>query len=349
MTSAAAPGPSLAAILERQHGVVSWRQARRHLSASAIWHRVATGRWRHVHACVYVAHTGPLTETQHWWIASLAVGRGRPALLAGITALRVLGFRPPGGGQDTGAVHVLLPAHLNDRDPPWNVIVHRSRYLAPADAHLAAPAPCTVRGRSLVDAAQWALTDTAAITVIAAAFQQRIVSRGDIEAVLRVRRRLRRRQIIVAAVADACGGSESGYEVEFVRLCRRAGLPAPSRQAVRVDRDGRARYRDVFFERWNVQVEIDGSQHMEVRRWYADMRAGNEVAASGVRLLRFPGWAVRHRPDEVVADLRAALHAAGWHEKANEPTEASAPKEADEHQKHRNTTGEQDGPARRAA
>jgi hypothetical protein len=332
MTGTAAPGPSLADILQRQHGVISWRQARRHLTASAIGHRVKVGRWQRVHNGVYVTHTGPMTERQHWWIASLAVGRGRPALLAGATALRVLGLRLPGTSDHEAALHVILPARMTDKDPPWNVVVHRSRYLTHADACLTGPVPCTNRGRSLIDAAQWALTDTAAVTIIAAAFQQRIVAFGEVEALLRARRRLRRRKIIAAAVADAGGGSESAYEVEFLRLCRRAGLPEPSRQVRRADRDGRRRYRDVFFEPWHIQVEIDGAQHMEVRGWYADMRAGNEIAISGVRLLRFPGWAIRHRPEEVVADVRAALRAAGWRNgqpATKERDDQAAPKERD--------------------
>ncbi|BBH67200.1 hypothetical protein ACTI_38850 [Actinoplanes sp. OR16] len=164
----------------------------------------------------------------------------------------------------------------------------------------------------MIDAAQWAFSDTEAISLVASVFQQRLVTVEQAAAILRDGRWRRRRKVIEGAVVDAAGGSESAYEIEFLRLCRRAGLPEPSRQAVRRDRDGRHRYRDVFFERWRVQVEIDGSQHMEVRGWYADMRAGNEIAISGVRLLRFPGWAVRYRPEEVVADVRAALRAGGW-------------------------------------
>jgi hypothetical protein len=149
--------------------------------------------------------------------------------------------------------------------------------------------------------------------------QQRLVDLGEVRPVLARMRRVRRRSVIEAAVADAAGGAESAYEIDFARLCRRGGLPEPTRQAVRTDRDGRKRYRDVFFEEWGVQVEIDGSQHMEIRTWYADTRQGNQIIISGVRLLRFPGWAVRHDPDQVIADVRAALTAAGWHPHRVEP------------------------------
>ncbi|MGN9911559.1 hypothetical protein ACTMTJ_28765 [Phytohabitans sp. LJ34] len=59
-------------------------------------------------------------------------------------------------------------------------------------------------------------------------------------------------------------------------------------------------------------MEIDGAQHMDVRSWYADMRQHNEIAIAGERLLRFPAWMIRHRPDEVVDQVKAALFAAGW-------------------------------------
>jgi hypothetical protein len=296
-------------LLLRQDGVLAWRQARRFLSEKAVRHRVRSGRWRLAHRAVYLAYNGPVTVKQRRWIASLAVGNGRPALLAGSTALTHLGLR----GWPETAIHLLVPAQRADTDPPTGVIVHRTRRLTRRDVHFAGTPPCTMPARSMIDAAQWAATDAGAVTVVAATFQQRLVDLGDVRPVLATMKRLRRRAVIEAAVADASSGAESAYEIDFARLCRRAGLPEPSRQAFRTDRNGRRRYRDVFFDEWRVHVEIDGSQHMDVRAWYADMRQGNEIAISGVRLLRFPGWAVRHHPDEVIADLRAALIAAGWH------------------------------------
>lgn len=309
MNARTEPDPALTALLDRQCAVISWRQARRHLSESTVRHRIASGRWRRVHRGVLLTHTGPIGRAEGLWIASLAVGNGRPALLGGSTALRVLGLRLP---DDTDPIHVLLPAHLTDRDPPPGVVVHRSRHLSRADARFDAAPPCTTAARSLIDTARWALTDAKAVAIIAATFQQRLVTAAEVNAVLRAEQRIRRRSIIESAVADASGGSESAYEIEFLRLCRQAGLPRPSRQAVRRDRSGHSRYRDVYFDAWRVQIEIDGSQHMDVHGWYADMRMNNEIAISGVRLLRFPGWAVRHRPQEVIADVKAALQAAGW-------------------------------------
>ena len=295
-------------LLFRQSGVLGRAQALRYFSDKAIRHRLVSGQWQAAHRAVYVTHSGPITDDQQRWIASLGVGGGRPAYLAGLSALAVLGMR----GYASRPIHVIVPARRRDTDPPRGVVVHRTRSLPREHRHPAGCPPCTMPARSLIDAAQWAGSDDDAVTIIAAGFQQRLVGVPDVTPVLAVMPRLRRRAVIVAAVNDAAAGAESISEIEFARLCRRGGLPEPSRQAVRRDADGRTRYRDVYFDEWRVHVEIDGGQHMRIRAWYADMRHQNEVVIAGERLLRIPAWMVRHRPDEVLAQVRAALIAAGW-------------------------------------
>jgi very-short-patch-repair endonuclease len=242
------------------------------------------------------------------WIAVLAAGAGRPALLGGLSALETLGMR----GFSTDGVHVLVPAGMRDKDgPPW-VVVHRTARLAGPDINRMGSPPGTMAARSLVDAAQWARTDDRARSVIAAGFQQRLVGPDDMAQVLVRMPRARRRALIAQAVADAAGGVHSLPEREFVGLCRRGGLPEPTRQARRRDALGRQRYLDAYFEQWGLHVEIDGGQHMDVRHWWADMRRQNDLWIPGDRVLRFPAWAVRERPAEVLAQVRAALLAAGW-------------------------------------
>jgi very-short-patch-repair endonuclease len=307
------PGDSageLEFLLFRQEGVIARRQALRFLSAKAIRHRLASGRWRQAHRAVYVTHTGPITEVGRWWIACLGAGAARPAALGGLSALASLGLR----GQRRRPIHVVLPDYRRDTDPPPGVVVRRSRTLTRDDLHPAGAPPCTMPARSMIDAARWADRDEDAVMIIAATFQQRLVGIADVEPVLARLPRISRRRVIADAARDAAGGAESGYEIAFARLCRRARLPEPTRQATRAVA-GRKRYRDVYFDEWHVHVEIDGSQHMDVRDWHADMRQHNEVVIAGERLLRFSGWMVRHRPDEVAADVCAALTAAGWRPK----------------------------------
>jgi hypothetical protein len=173
-------------LLLRQDGVLTWRQARRHLSEKAVRHRVRSGRWQVAHRGVYLTHSGPVTSQQRLWVASLAVGNGRTALLAGDTALDRLGLR----GWKPRGIHVIVPATRVDSDPPAGVVVHRTRRLARRDVHLNGAPPCTMPARSMVDAARWARSDTEAITVIAATFQQRLVALCDVTPVLTTMKRL---------------------------------------------------------------------------------------------------------------------------------------------------------------
>jgi len=235
-------------------------------------------------------------------------GRGRPAPLAGLSALVAHGLR----GYASDRVHVCLPGDMHCPSGLPYLVVHRTRRLGPVDLH-GTPPPRTAPARSVLDAAQWAANDDLARTIIAAAFQQRLADAEGMRDALGRLTRVARRDVIVATINDAADGSESLSELDFLRLCRQNGLPVPTRQAEVRDAVGRRRYRDAYFEAWRVHVEIDGAQHMEVSNWWRDMRRQNEVWTAGDRVLRFPAWAVRNDPAGVAATVRAALVAAGWH------------------------------------
>lgn len=295
-------------LLFQQRKVVSRRQALRYLSEAAIRHRLETGRWRVAERGIYVTHSGPVTVEQRLVIGSLAAGAGRPALLAGLSALTMMGFR----GFHTGTVHILLPWRLRDRNAPHWVVLHRTRRLTGDEMQRNVKPPHTTEVRSLVDAAQWARSDDQAAAIIAAGYQQRLVFGDQIARALVHRPTLRRRRLILETAADAAGGSHSLPEIEFLRGCRRARLPRPARQAVRKDASGRKRYLDIYFDRYGVHVEIDGGQHTDVRQWWADMRRQNDLWVAGDRVLRFPAFVIRTKPDEWVPQVRAALVAGGW-------------------------------------
>lgn len=207
---------------------------------------------------------------------------------------------------------MLLPARRHPTELPPGVVVHRTTVLPPEDVHRMAAPPRTMPARSVVDAAAWAGSDDQACAIVAAAFQRRLVTESDIHAVLSRLPRAHRRAVIAGAAEDATGGAHSLAELRYARLNRKYGLPEPTRQKMRLDSAGRRRYLDVYYERWGVHVEIDGSQHNDPRHQWADMKRQNEIWAKGDRVLRFPAYLVRHRPDEVFGQVRAALVAAGW-------------------------------------
>ncbi len=291
--------------------MISRRQAVRLLGPGAVRQRLTSRRWQVAHRGVYVAGSGPFIfacETQRRWVASLSAGGGRAAPVGGMTALAVLGLR----GFTEHDIHVVLPERMRHRSPPIFAVVHRCVDLTRDHVHWSAAPPCTRAARSVVDAARWARFDDRARAVVAAACQQGLVNGDEVETALAAMPRVRRRDLIREAARDAQGGVHSLPEAEFVRLCRGAGLPRPTSQVVRDDSAGRRRYLDAHFDGWLVHVEIDGGHHMDVRQWWADMKRQNDLWIPGGRVLRFPSWAIRHRPAEVAAQLRAALVAAGW-------------------------------------
>jgi very-short-patch-repair endonuclease len=295
----------LASLLIEQDNVIGLEQALRHLSRKAVRWRVESGRWQQPHRSVLVAHNGPIGAAQWGWIAALSVAGG---VLGGLTAAQACGLK----GYATPVVHLLIPAGSRPPTIPAGVLVHRTTVLDERDV-LAVSRPARTRpARSLVDAAQWARSDDEARAIIAAEFQQRLTRADDIHAVLERLPRARRRKLIAATTIDADGGAHSLAEIDFLSLCRRSRLPEPSRQVVRRDAAGRRRYLDAYFDEWAVHVEIDGGQHLDSRQAWADMRRQNDLWIAGDRVLRFPAWALRADPAAVIAQVTAALKAAGW-------------------------------------
>jgi len=294
-------------LLRRQNDVITRAQALAQLTPKALEHRLRSGRWRRVHEGIYVTHTGPLDRQHARWIGYLAAGKH--AFLAGVSAAELCGLR----GFPSRTVHVLMPARQRERNPPRGVVVHRTTRLTGGEVNLLGLPPHTTVARSLVDAAAWAGGDDTARAIIAAGYQQRLVNPGEIESVLDRLTRVPRRALIRAAVADAAGGAHSLPEARFINELRRAGLPLPRLQVKRRDSGANVRYLDGYYEEWRIHIEIDGGQHVEVRSYWADMSRQNAIWIAGDRILRFPSWAVRHQPADVVAQVRAALVAAGWH------------------------------------
>jgi hypothetical protein len=321
-----APFDDLRLLLFHQAGVIGRGQARRLLTRAAIADRLARGDWSLAHRSVYVVGAADgLSAEQRGWVALLAVRSGRPAWLGGLSALAAHGL----DGFHSPDAHVLIPTHCRAHDPPIFAVVHRTGFLAgdelyPYSAPLAQPVPpCTAIGRSVVDAAQWAGSDAMAAAIVAGSLRQRLSTLAQIEAALARQPRAHRRRLTLDVARDASGATDALPaaahplpEREFMRLCRRAGLPVPKCQVSNMDPEGTRRYLDACFEEYAVTVEIDGAQHVDVRDRWADRCRHSDLWMAGDQVLRFPSWLVRHRPAEVGDQVHAALVGAGWDPRA---------------------------------
>jgi very-short-patch-repair endonuclease len=293
-------------LLFTQADVLTRAQALRFFSEGAVRHRLVRGIWRRMHPGVYLTTTADPTHEQQLWIAVLAAGE--TAVLGGLSALTHQ-YRVP---LAVSGVHVLISGSSHGVKLPIGVVAHRTNRLREPDVHRLGSPPCTMPERSTVDAAAWARSDREAILIVTTAFQRQLLTLESLRRVLDRMQTVKRRPVILRAALDAEGASHSMAEAEYLRLNRAQRLPEPSRQHRRLVDGGRPRYLDIYYERFRVHVEIDGAQHRDVQTAWDDMRRQNEVWIAGDRVLRFPGWLIRTRPEEVFSQVRAALKAAGW-------------------------------------
>jgi hypothetical protein len=299
-------------LLAWQDGVLDTRSALACLTTTELRWRLQSGRWQRPCRGVVVAHSGPLTRQQTLRVAVLWAGKG--AALAGLTAARLQGFR--GFDEKADSIHLLIPATARHTkrsiQPPFPVVVHYSRHLAPADIHPARQPPQTRIARSLVDAAAWMGTDRGAQAVLAAGVQQRLVRVSDLGAELEHNERLYRRKIIRHTLGDIAGGAHALSELDFIRLVvRQFKLPEPDRQVPRRDERGRRRWLDAVWEKARLVAEIDGAGHIDALTYWDDMDRGNGLQLGHYRVLRYPAWVVRYQPDYVATQIRQALREAG--------------------------------------
>jgi len=310
------PVPGFEDVLADHDGVLSTSTALKFMTEDQLRWRVTSGRWQKPARGVVVAQSGPLTDRQLLRAALLRAGP--QAALAGLTAARLDGLRGfnDGGPLAETTIHLLAPAGYKRRTPPPGLAVatHYTRVLTDEDVHpLRQPRRIRI-ARSLVDAAAWMPTDRAAMAVLAAGAQQRLVRPDDLREVTNRIETLQRRKLIKETISDIAGGSQALSELDFTQQVIKAfRLPEPTRQAARRDSRGRRRWTDVMWDDYKIAVEIDGAQHTaDPRQRWDDMERDIDLSLDGYQTLRFPAWLVRANPEYVARKILEALRHAGY-------------------------------------
>lgn len=261
---------------------------------------LAADRWREVGSAI-VLHNGPLTRAQRERVA--VINCGPRAVLTSFSAASAWGL----AGWERDEVHVLAPGGATN-PRIQGLILHRTRDWRRADIavnrrlHRLAPA--------LLIAAASFRSERPGCGLLAAGVQQRLVRAADVRRALEAAPRVRHRRALMLATQDIAQGAHALSEIDFVNLCRRFGLPIPTRQAVRVDRFGRRRYLDVEWrlpDGRRVAAEIDGALHLSPVRWVEDQLRQNEVVIDGTIMLRYPTVVVRAEPALVAEQLGRVL------------------------------------------
>lgn len=162
---------------------------------------------------------------------------------------------------------------------------------------------------AVVRAAQWASTDRQAATIVAMAVQQRLVHPTAVLARWERTGYAHRRSVLDGVIADVCNGAQSLSELDFAALCRRRGLPEPSRQVLRSGTHGRV-YLDVFWDKFNLHVEIQGAQHFQGTAGIDDALRFNDLALGNraMRSFQIPVLGLRVCPDKFLDQVARAIH-----------------------------------------
>jgi len=294
----------LVELSRQQAGLVTSRQASdAGMPKSATISKVKSGRWKRIYPGVFATFTGPIGRNARLW--AIVLYAGPDARLSHETAAELLGL----SDARSRLIHLTIPAHRKVK-PPQGVMVHRSRYIAPAWRPVGLP-PHTFVEETIVDLVHAADNFDDVIALITDAFGRKLASDPHLRQAIATRKKLRWRQELDELIPMAARGTHSVLEYRYDRGVQRAhGLPEPVKQAKFKKPDGTNGYRDRYYPQYGgLVIELDGKRyHLDDQR---DRQRDNQAAITG-STLRY-GWSdVTRRACETAAQQAEALRNRGW-------------------------------------
>jgi len=244
------------------------------LSASAIEHRVRTGRLRPLWRGVYAVGRLSLTREGWWMAAVLACGDG--ALLSHISAAMLWGIRAGG----PMAIHVSVPRSRDARHE--GIVVHRRTNFGPQEARRHKGIPVTSPACTLVDIAT-GLSEGQLEAAVNEADKLDLIGAADLRLKLDGLRRPGHARLRKLLDRPTFVLTDSELERQFARISTKAGLPKPLTQAMvnghRVD---------FFYPDLDLVVETDGLRyHRTPTQQSRDLARDQAHTAAGLSTLRF--------------------------------------------------------------
>ena len=269
-------------------------------SSDFIARRLRIRHWQLVSSRVVALQGSPLTRLQRIGAASLHFENH---VLTGVAALEVSGL----GSLSSGRIDLLGPRG-GRVEPFGSAVLHTSRRMITRIDGFPAK---TSHEISVLHAVAWAETDKQARFFALWAVQRRLV---ELESLYRVAAsspadlNFRRAVRLLAPLEP---GVTTLTELEFLRQCRRRGLPEPKRQVEVVGSDGRRRFLDFVFEVKGATliVEIDGRGHLEPGQHVDDIHRDNSFAATSSRIVRVPAYELFGNCDRYFRSITTALAA----------------------------------------
>jgi very-short-patch-repair endonuclease len=284
----------LAALAERQHGVISRRQLLdAGLGRRAIGRRVEAGRLRCLHRCVYAFGYRRLDSRGEWMAAVLACGEG--AVLSHRSAAALWGLmRSPRGSVDVSAIH---------GGRRKGITIHEGG-IVDAERTAVACIPVTSVARTLFDLAE-VVDEKQLRSAFEEADRLRIMRMPELEAVC-VRGHGRRALRPIRALIDAAQApkdTQSPLEDRVLDLCHEHHLPLPVTGARVLGREV-----DALWPAQKLMVEADSWQfHGQREAFESDRARDASMQAEGYRVIRLTHRRLEQEPAAVASQLRRLL------------------------------------------
>jgi hypothetical protein len=302
---------ALAALLRKQHGVISRRQALRcGMTERVLEYRIrGAGPWRVLLPGVYQTHTGQPDDDACDMAALLYAGP--LSVLTGMTALRrhgLSGNRPRPGGHaamQPGYVDVLVPLACRRADARF-VRLHRTARL-PELLCVAGEVRYVLSPRAVADTVR-PMTDLSDVRAVVAEAVQRgrctipflaeELARGPAWGSARLRR----------ALAEVAEGVRSAAEADMRDLIVRARLPLPLFNPRLIVGGEFLAKPDCWWPESGVAGETDSREwHFSPGDWEQTLARHARMSAQGIVVLHFTPSQIRARRSEVADTIRRAL------------------------------------------
>jgi len=293
----------VAEMAAQQLGLVSRNQIRSvGMSEGAIQHRLTQRLWSPIHPGVYLIGFAPLTWSQKLMAACLAAGPHAAV------SHRAAGLMWEIDGVSRALPEIVMPH--GEEAVARNVLVHRSRKLDDRDVTSLGPLRVTRIERTLVDLGRY-LSPRELEKALEAALRKRLTTPQEAWRYAEergVRLPGRARLLAILKMRGAAPAAGSGGEVEFLRILRARGIPAPRRQWEVTLPSGRRALIDFAWPELLLAAEYDGYEFHGGRQAHADdLERQNGLIALGWTLLRYPGVRVRRDPTGVALEVESAM------------------------------------------
>jgi very-short-patch-repair endonuclease len=291
-------GWEVAAVAERQHGVIT-RDQLRQLGAPerTIERWVDDGRLHPVHGEVFALGHPRISETGRRWAAVLAYGEG--ALLSHHSAAALWGL----ARRRAGVIDVTAARGRQGIRRRRGIFIHRGR-LHPEDRAARGGIPVTTVARTLFDLAEftslkrlesaWEEADRLSLLQLTAV--EEVCERGHGRRALKPIRRL-------LTEARAAQITRSPLEDEFAAFCRAHDLPTPSFNTTVLGYEV-----DALWPRERLAAELDSWEFHRHRAAFERDRARDiTLQVAGYRIVRITHRRLETDGASVAQELRALL------------------------------------------